>query len=222
MTSLIVTGFLIATSVIVSAGDLAFHLSKEDTREISRESMVKGRLEWSEDEGESIIVSVYSPGKRVGELKLEDLELQGIYDTARANTDVGPFFSLVDEYIVGDEKDRWFLVQYEYKRPGSDRHFNRFRIGRLSRIVEGADLFFLVDYMQDSSDKALTAKMTEFGGLKQVTDRRGQDYRMLLRAAGIEENEEGEQDGTEQPATRPESKSEGSDKPEPEAEGRSR
>jgi hypothetical protein len=32
----------------------------------------------------------------------------------------------------------------------------------------------------------------------------------------------GEQDGTGQPATRPESKSEGSDKPQPEAEGRSR
>jgi hypothetical protein len=33
---------------------------------------------------------------------------------------------------------------------------------------------------------------------------------------------EGEQDGTGQPATRPESKSEGNDKPQPEAEGRSR
>jgi hypothetical protein len=32
----------------------------------------------------------------------------------------------------------------------------------------------------------------------------------------------GEQGGTGQPATRPESKSEGSDKPQPEAEGRSR
>ena len=38
----------------------------------------------------------------------------------------------------------------------------------------------------------------------------------------LEPTEEGEQDGTGQPATRPESKSEGSDKPQPEAEGRSR
>jgi hypothetical protein len=36
------------------------------------------------------------------------------------------------------------------------------------------------------------------------------------------ERKKGEQDGTEQPATRPESKPEGSDKPQPEAEGRSR
>ena len=38
----------------------------------------------------------------------------------------------------------------------------------------------------------------------------------------LEPTEEGEQDGTGQPATRPESKSEGGDKPQPEAEGRSR
>ena len=37
-----------------------------------------------------------------------------------------------------------------------------------------------------------------------------------------EEQSNGEQDGTGQPATRPESKSKGSDKPQPEAEGRSR
>jgi DNA-binding transcriptional regulator of glucitol operon len=35
-------------------------------------------------------------------------------------------------------------------------------------------------------------------------------------------HKEAEQDGTGQPATRPESKSEGSDKPQPESEGRSR
>jgi hypothetical protein len=39
---------------------------------------------------------------------------------------------------------------------------------------------------------------------------------------GNTEKNQAEQDGTEQPATRPESKSEGSDKTQPEAEGRSR
>ena len=38
----------------------------------------------------------------------------------------------------------------------------------------------------------------------------------------IESKTDGEQDGTGQPATRPESKSRGSDKPQPESEGRSR
>jgi hypothetical protein len=38
----------------------------------------------------------------------------------------------------------------------------------------------------------------------------------------IQKNHEAEQDGTGQPATRSQSKSEGSDKPQPEAEGRSR
>jgi hypothetical protein len=38
----------------------------------------------------------------------------------------------------------------------------------------------------------------------------------------LQSKKDGEQAGTEQPATRPESKSEGSDKPQPEAEGRSR
>ena len=38
----------------------------------------------------------------------------------------------------------------------------------------------------------------------------------------LEPTKEGEQAGAGQPATRPESKSEGSDKPQPEAEGRSR
>jgi hypothetical protein len=190
--SSIVAGIIVALSVISSAGDLVFHLAKHDTREISRESMVKGRLQWSEDEGESIAVTVYAPGDRIGELKSKDIDLQQIYDAARADTEEGPFYSLVDEYIVGDGEGRYFLVQYEYQRPGADFHLDRFRIGRLVRIVEGADLFFLVDYMQDSDTKALTAKMAkmaELGRLKLIIDRRGQEYRMLLNAAGEEEGE---------------------------------
>jgi hypothetical protein len=50
------------------------------------------------------------------------------------------------------------------------------------------------------------------------------DVRRMMekRAAHIKATTEAEQAGTGQPATRPESKSEGSDKPQPEAEGRSR
>jgi tetratricopeptide (TPR) repeat protein len=44
----------------------------------------------------------------------------------------------------------------------------------------------------------------------------------LRDAIPAEQKQEAQQDGTGQPATRPESKSEGSDKPQPEAEGRSR
>ena len=185
---ILVAGLIFAISVIASAGTFAIHLAKEDTRKISRESMVVGKLQWpEEDEGESIVVSVLSPGKRVGELKSEDLDLQKIYETARDSEDVGPFFGPVDEYVVGDGEGRWFLVHYEYKRPGEDSHTGRFRLGRLERIVEGADLFFLVDYMQDCSAGALTKKMAELGELKLIIDRRGQDYRMLLRAAEAKE-----------------------------------
>jgi hypothetical protein len=199
---ILVAGLIFTMSVIVSAETFAIHLSKE---------------------GESIVVSVYSPGERVGELKSEDLDLQKIYQTARDSEDVGPFFNLVDEYIVSDEEGRWFLIHYEYNRPGTDYPSGRrFRLGRLKRIVEGADLFFLVDYMQDCSAKALTTKMAELGELKLIMDRRGQEYLRLLHAAGKEANKVGEQAGTEQPATRSESKSECDDKPQPEAEGRSR
>ncbi len=48
----------------------------------------------------------------------------------------------------------------------------------------------------------------------------GQTKRLLLGTTQLPKS--GEQDGTGQPATRPELKSEGSDKPQPEAEGRSR
>ena len=44
----------------------------------------------------------------------------------------------------------------------------------------------------------------------------------IIKRKLAERKEEAEQAGTGQPATRPESKSEGSDKPQPEAEGRSR
>jgi hypothetical protein len=177
-----------AISAPASAETFAIHISKGDTRKISRESMVVGKLQWKEeDEGESIVVSVYSPGKRVGELKSEELDLQKLYETARDSEEVGPFFGPVDEYVVGDEEGRWFLIHYEYKRPGAESHTGRFRLGRLERIVEGADLFFLVDYMQDCSAEALTNKMAELGESKLIFDRRGQYYRMLLRAAEAEE-----------------------------------
>jgi hypothetical protein len=44
----------------------------------------------------------------------------------------------------------------------------------------------------------------------------------IIKRKLAERKEEAEQAGTGHPATRPESKSEGSDKPQPEAEGRSR
>jgi hypothetical protein len=46
--------------------------------------------------------------------------------------------------------------------------------------------------------------------------------RQRQEASGPRIIRQGEQVGTEQPATRPESKSEGGDKPQPESEGRSR
>jgi hypothetical protein len=120
-------------------------------------------------------------------LKSEDLDLQKIYETARDSKDVGAFFGPVDEYVVGDEEGRWFLIHYEYKRPGADSHTGRFRLGRLERVVEGADLFFLVDYMQDCRANAITKKMAELGELKLIIHRRGQHYRMLLREAEAKE-----------------------------------
>ncbi len=186
----LVIGSLFAASGASIAGSLAFHLPKHETREISRESMVRGELKWEEDGDESFVVSVYSPGKLVGNLDAVEVDLKKIYDTARASSDVAPFYGFVDEYVVADEQGRWFLIQYEYRMPGSDRHLNRFRIGRLVRIVEGADLFFLVDYMQDCQTKALTTKMAELGEQKSVKDLRGQEYRMRLRAAGEEDAEQ--------------------------------
>lgn len=181
---LLVTVLISAVSLIASAETLSIHLSKEDTREISRESLVVGKLQWQEeDERDSIVVSVYSPGNRLGEAKAEKLDLQKIYENAKASEDVGPFFGPVDEYVVSDEEGRWFLIHYEYKLPGADSHTGRFRLGRLERIVKGTDLFFLVDYMQDCSAEALTTKMAQLGESQLIIDRRGQYYRMLLFAA---------------------------------------
>lgn len=182
--SLLTIGWILAASGTSVAADLVFHLPKHETREISLESILRGELEGEEDGDESVLVTVYSPGKQAGKLEAVDIDLKNVYDTARASKDVGPFFGDVDEYVVSDEQDRWFLVQYEYRMPGSDRHLNRCRIGRLVRIVEGADLFFLVDYMQDCQAEALTTKMAELGELKAVKSLRSDYYRMQLRAAG--------------------------------------
>ena len=59
---------------------------------------------------------------------------------------------------------------------------------------------------------------------RQSADHASKDWSgtLSLPKIRIPSETKGEQDGTGQPATRPESKSEGSDKPQPEAEGRSR
>jgi len=57
--------------------------------------------------------------------------------------------------------------------------------------------------------------------LRQIADA-GLSFSLDLYPPGLPDNEEAELAGTGQPATRPELKSEGSDQPQPEAEGRSR
>jgi hypothetical protein len=65
--------------------------------------------------------------------------------------------------------------------------------------------------------KVLGAKVKEFG------DEQAERGQMQWPMPAAEKREiEGEQAGTGQPATRPESDSEGGEKPQPEAEGRSR
>jgi hypothetical protein len=61
------------------------------------------------------------------------------------------------------------------------------------------------------------------GKLPEITKiLQGYFYKMLDQDAELKRKQEAEQAGTEQPATRSESKSEGSDKPQPESKGRSR
>ena len=78
---------------------------------------------------------------------------------------------------------------------------------------------------QTETERALTAMNRAAATARERASRFGS--RLVLWRDGAvvlanPEKIEAEQAGTGQPATRPESKSEGSDKPQPEAEGRSR
>jgi len=81
--------------------------------------------------------------------------------------------------------------------------------------------------LSDSPPKVIDEVISEVRAIKRgIALRHGDDIDRLLDALIAQERSAGigkaEQGGTGQPATRPESKSEGSDKPQPEAEGRSR
>lgn len=81
--------------------------------------------------------------------------------------------------------------------------------------------------LADHPPKVIDEVITEVRAIKRgIAERHGNNIDRLLDALIAQERSAGigkaEQAGTGQPATRPESKSEGSDKPQPEAEGRSR
>ncbi len=81
--------------------------------------------------------------------------------------------------------------------------------------------------LTDNPPKVIDEVITEVRAIKRsISERHHNDIDQLLDALMIQERSSGiiaaEQVVTEQPATRPESKSEGSDKPEPESEGLSR
>ena len=81
--------------------------------------------------------------------------------------------------------------------------------------------------LTDNPPKVIDEVITEVRAIKRsISERHHNDIDQLLDALMIQERTSGiiaaEQFGTEQPATRSQSESEGSDKPQPEAEGRAR
>jgi hypothetical protein len=81
--------------------------------------------------------------------------------------------------------------------------------------------------LADTPPKVIDEVITEVRAIKRaISDRHGNDIERLLDALIAQERSAGirkaEQAGAGQPATRPESKPEGSDSPQPESEGRSR
>jgi hypothetical protein len=102
-----------------------------------------------------------------------------------------------------------------YFQPLDPFSMHRVQVDRVSKSGFDTESDF-----KDEAAKTETVPLSEFKNQIAETLRVAAAHHMEHTARG--NNQKGEQDGTEQPATHPESKSEGGDKPQPEAEGRSR
>lgn len=151
-------------------------------------------------EEKEIGLDVYYVREKLGEVSFDDLRLSEIVDKAlKEDKSDHPFFGPGYEYILRDAGGRFFTVFFEFKKDHKVLTGFRAAIAPLNDLGSKGTVFVGYPYAGVTFDKTLLAT------LKSITEKKL-----------------AEQGGTGQPATRPESKSEGDDKPQPEAEGRSR
>ena len=184
----------------------AFTLSQAEVVEVFTCDTRTHLIEWGEEGDENRVVDTvtylhyHRLGEFVGKIDTKEVPLGQLAAQAAAyDSSSDPFFGPGTNYIMRDSKGRNFIVFFEYEE--GHRTFTGFRmaINEAKLVDPRLTVYEGVPYLGTSFDKGVLAQ------LKSLTQKKI-----------------AEQAGTGQPATRPESKSEGSDKPQPEAEGRSR
>jgi hypothetical protein len=163
-----------------------------------------GRIEWedSSDDETTTFFTFHRIIKRIGSIdfgksSLKDFVKRGVAN--RESTAQDPFFGPGINYLLKDQQGDFFIAFFEFARGHKAFDGRRMAINHATHFGEDAKVFLGSPYEGGSPyDKEV---------LKQ------------LKALAVKQ---AEQAGAGQPATRPESKSEGGDKPQPKSEGRSR
>jgi hypothetical protein len=106
--------------------------------------------------------------------------------------------------------------------PRSESLGEGMQIRVIAKKENGYDVFSVSYTIPDGTEHSVVSQTTNLPTLYSRKDTAGDDRAQLGNLILTLEEKKGEQAGTGQPATRSQSKSEGSEKPQPEAEGRSR
>lgn len=153
-----------------------------------------------EPDRKTVGLTVYHVGETLGKAQLDNERLSNLVTAALSeNQSQDPFFGPGYEYILRDAKGRHYIVFFEFMKGNKSFPGSRAAIAPLIDLSTKGAVF--VGYAHDG----VTANKKLLDALMAVTEKRL-----------------AEQAGTGQPATGPESKSKGSEKPQPELEGLSR
>lgn len=161
-------------------------------------------IEWGEegDEDTMTFLTFHRVGNLLGKIDTGKVSFSDIAKEAAAyDSSSDPFFGPGTNYIVKDSKGHHYVVFFEYKE--GDRTFTGFR-------------------MAINSVTLIDPKLKVFEGSPYSGTLSGRSFDKSFLAQLKELTKKAEQGGAGQPATRPESKSKGSDKHQPDTEGRSR
>lgn len=148
----------------------------------------------------TIGLTVYHVGETLGKAQLDDDRLSDLVSAALSeDQSEDPFFGPGYEYILRDAKGRHYIVFFEFMK--GNKSFPGSRAAIAPMIDHSAKGAVFVGYAHDG----VTANKKLLDALMAVTEKRP-----------------AENAGAGQPATHPESKSKGGDKPQTKSEGGSR
>lgn len=159
-------------------------------------------IEWGESGVEETTTNLnfHRVGKSVGKIDTGTVSMRQFTTEATAHdSSSDPFFGPGVNYIVKDSKGQHFIVFFEYEEGHPTFNGLRMAINKATLIDPKLGVYEGSPYAGTSFDKSVLAQLKH-----------------LTRKIAAEQADNG------QPATHPKSKSEGSDKPQPEVKGRSR